>query len=106
MVSAVGMPNGDHSLQKQITKKSTIPPLHAVEILWEILWINKNRTKIVLRKDTRKKQERRMRDTTKENLPQSFQLTKLRLLHSLNYGVPSAPRKTEDRIVTVPPQNL
>ncbi len=38
-----------------------------------------------------------MRDTTKENLPQPFQLTKLRLLHSLNYGVPTAPRKTKDR---------
>ena len=51
-----------------------------------------------------------MKDTTKENLSQSFQLTKLWLLHSLNYGVPTAPRKTKDRnsdrIVTVPPQNL
>ena len=38
-----------------------------------------------------------MRDTTKENLSQSFQLTKLRLLHSLNYGGSHALHKTEDR---------
>ena len=38
-----------------------------------------------------------MRDTTKENLSQSAQLTKLWLLHSLNDGVlmPLVKQKTE-----------
>jgi len=47
-----------------------------------------------------------MRDTTKENLSQSLQLTKLWLLHSLNYGVPMPLVEQKAEIVTVSRQNL
>jgi len=40
-----------------------------------------------------------MGDTKKENLPQSFQLKKLRLFHSLNYGVPIPLVKHKTEIV-------